>query len=703
MEEITRNDLIFFQNEVLKDMKLIENKINDKISAISNTTKNSSLILEQKIENLKKKLDETIQTLDINNKIEKINDKFDKFKSKFEERILINNTKIASFERELSNACFKYDKIFLNNISSPGLIGDGCPFPTMRSFLEFSNNKIKEIISSKEKFFIDFKEYENWVKLTLDKFREENNDFKNKTNEFLIKEIKYYDKRSFEKINIVEDKLNSIKIENGNYNYNLNKKWEELEEKLKLFNNIKDNIINTYNNCRKEYIQIKNKFNDLSKYFKTMKLTSNNSNRAFFDEMSKKTNINKKQKIDIENSKYNNILPMITSLEEASKVLLDRKNDNSIQNFNIEIKKNKLSKKKSLKIENIDLSNMNIENTIKNYNLKKNFNKNNILTNAESFKILNDINDTTNNEIFYRNKLLKKNSIKINKNNYLNQQNKEEGSEILNDNISINQNIENFGEQQKESSILISDDNDDEVNKEKNEKEINNINNDNEVELQHSNSKINLATNEQKITSIKKNKENDNKLLNDYNIDKIVTKMNLDEELYKINQKFDNLYEKANNKIISIVHQINILINKINRSIFQKENIKTIKEINFSLNRKKRNIVLNNSEMGLCLPYNKTYDHNYNNDKKNLNEKENSLNDTNKKNYRDLYNNRININIIDIDRKKLGKVRTNSNDLFSLIKIKKKNNNISDSIKFIDKQSINKIESYLIKKFSETN
>ena len=693
MEEVTRNDFIFFKNEVLKDMKSIENKMNDKISSSSSGIKNSISKLEEKLENLKKRLDEIIKNPDSNNKIEQINNRIDKFKSKFEERILVNSTKISSLEREINNVSFKYDRIFLNNISSPGLIGDGCPYPTMKSFLVYVNNKIKEMNSSKEKFFNDFKSYENWVKLALDKFREENIGYKNETNEFLMKELNEYDKRSFEKMNIVEEKLNSIKIENGNYNHNLNKKWEELEEKLNLFNNINDNIINTYNNVRKEYIQIKNKFNDLSKYFKTMKLTANGNNRALFDEMSKKASISKKQILNIENSKYSNILPAISSLEDVPKLLINRNSENSIQKFNIEIKENKLIKKDSFKIENIDLSNMNVENNVIRNNLKQNFNRNKILKSSDNIKIFSEINKISNNDKLIEGKSGNKNNLNIYKNIYLTQPNKDQGTEILNSNISSDKKKDLIEEQRKESSIINSNDDENEKNI---SKEINNINNDNDL---HSNSMSNLDTIEQKITSMQKTNENEN------NNNNILAKINLDEELNKINQKFDNLYEKLNNKIISIITQINLLINKINKNFYYKDNIKKIKEINFSCDRRKRNIFLDNSDMGLCLPFNSTYDNFYNRDKKSFSGNENSVNETNKKKYRELYNNKLHYNIININRKKLADFRANSNDFFNLVKKKKFNNNNikNDYIRMIDKESINKLESYLIKKFSEPN
>ena len=123
MEEITRNDFSYFQNEILKDIKSLEKKVNDKITTISKNFQNTALIIEQKYENSKVRMDEILEILQKENIMGKIDDRLDKFNSKIEETILLTNTKISSLQKDLSNATFKYDKIFLNNISSPGLIG----------------------------------------------------------------------------------------------------------------------------------------------------------------------------------------------------------------------------------------------------------------------------------------------------------------------------------------------------------------------------------------------------------------------------------------------------------------------------------------------------------------------------------------------------------------------------------------------------
>jgi hypothetical protein len=146
----------------------MEKKLIEKINIISTNFQNTSLLMGHKYENLKVKIEEIMKTLESQNTIDRIYKRLDIFNSKLEEKIAFYNTKISTFEKDLSNACFKYDRIFLNNISSPGLIGDGCPYPSMKVFLGYVNDKIKDMLSSKDKFFVDFKTYENWVKLTLD-------------------------------------------------------------------------------------------------------------------------------------------------------------------------------------------------------------------------------------------------------------------------------------------------------------------------------------------------------------------------------------------------------------------------------------------------------------------------------------------------------------------------------------------------------
>ena len=125
------------------------------------------------------------------------------------------------------------------------------------------------------------------------------------------------------------------------------------------------------------------------------------------------------------------------------------------------------------------------------------------------------------------------------------------------------------------------------------------------------------------------------------------------------------------------------------------------------MERKNKNIFLNNS--GICLPYstNKSTEENYKTP--NNNEKENSFNTFNiknkNKNSRNIDNHKLIFNNMNINRTKLAKStsnsnsNSNSNNIINLIK--EKNSNKNYYIRMIDPLTINKIESYLIKKFTD--
>ena len=336
MKEITRNDFNLFQDEILGLIKKFDTKSTEKISQLTSNIEKTELLSQQKFEHFKYEVEELLNHLETNKAILNLDDKIKDLTKKFEELKTANNTKLSNFERDLSNACFKYDKIFLNSISSPGLIGDGCPYPTMRAFLEYANNKIKEFMGSKEKFGIDFQKYHDWVKSSLDGFREEILNLKDEIDKDLKKEIKTYDKRSMEKMNVVEDKLSFIRIENGRYNFKLSKKWDELQEKLQLFYTMNDNLVKLYNKARQEFLKTQKEVNNICQYLNYAKPSGPNGSKTTYDKFNKRIELNKPQ--GITNSE--NVLPFINSSDDITRNIFNTAKKN-IQGTNTNEKMNK--------------------------------------------------------------------------------------------------------------------------------------------------------------------------------------------------------------------------------------------------------------------------------------------------------------------------------------------------------------------------
>ena len=677
MKEITRNDFNLFQNEMLGLLKKFETKSTEKISLLIANIQKSELLTEQKFENFKYDVQELLKHLETNQTILNLDDKIKELTKKIEESKTLNNTKISNFERDLSNACFKYDKIFLNNISSPGLIGNGCPYPTMRAFLEYANTKIKEFMNSKDKFGIDFQKYQDSVKSGLDSFREEMQKVKEELDKNLKKEIKTYDKRSAEKMNSVEDKLSFIRIENGRYNFKLNKKWEELQEKLELFYVMNDNLVKLYNKARQEFLKTQKEVNNICQYLNYTK-SSPNGNKTTYDKFNKKIEINKPQ--GITNSE--GVLPVINSSDDISTNIFNASKKN------IQKKNDKVNSKKKMFIKrntvNVDVMGFNFNKP----NKMKNFNKN-IHTDLNVIDDVEDSPKNINNDISEKKSGKKLSFLKKNHNLFI-----EEKNEIS---------ILNSKENKNELQNIIEEENDIKEKKDQQtsifvDKKQNNKIFDNSIIVPN---KINSFTFERK--EISKNKNNEE--------EKIIEeeKKKYSEEFNEIKNKFEDFYDNSQIKINFLMEHIKQLINNMNKIVFNKKDVIKLNndtDINFELNNIKK-YLFNNSGNKLIFPMSKNLDNKTTKTSKEKEiEKDNysipSLKHELKTTKRLIINDTYLNNFFKYNFLKSPEFKENSNDLIKIFSEKDKKSHDYYS-KILKLDSVEKIESYLIKKFTEPN
>ena len=682
MKEITRNDFNLFQDEILGLIKKNDTKSTEKILQLASNIQKTDLMSEQKFENFKYIIEDMLKNLESNKTIIKLNDKIIDLTNKIEELKNTNNTKISNFERELSNACFKYDKIFLNNISSPGLIGNGCPFPTMRAFLEFTNSKIKEFVGMKDKFNMDFQKYHDWVKSSLDKVKEEMNITKEEISNNLKKEIKNYDKRSMDKMNVVEDKLSFIRIENGRYNYNLNKKTEELEEKLQLFYVMNDNLVKLYNKARKELLDTQKELNNIVKYLNYIK-SSSPGNKITYDKFNKRIEIKSPQGINSDNA-----LPLINSFDEISKNIFNISKNNNNTKGNSDIKKmNKMKLFTKKNTVNLDT-------------MRFNFNRLNKLTNNNN--LLTDLSGNDNEE-----------PVKNFKSDFSGRKNSKKLNTFIKSNLTVDErnelNIltkENKSERNKKE-VELHDIEEENVNKEKSDKQTS------PIRCNHLQNKFfdNLTISPNKINSfsfirkeLSKN-NNEEKEKDDKNIN--TDRIDYSEEFNEIKSKFDELYEKSNYKINIVMQHLNTLISNMNKIIFNKnDNLNPLKDIENISDIKNKRLLFNDSGNKLLFPLNKSYE-----DKLNKTEGRKEIEKNNIPNLKKdlklnkniiIKNTYLNENFKLNNYIKTAEIRGNSNDLIK--QYEDKNQRTNDYlIRMLRIKSLNKVEDFLIKKFTDDN
>jgi len=131
----------------LVDMKeFVIGYMRDFQTRLYRNNENDTQEIKQRLTEVEKKLDihnvkiESIldETQTNQNKIQKINDLV-LFSKKTTDQIMSIDIKLNSLQKEFSNACYKYDKIYLDNLNVPGTIGDYCKYKNMREYIEVSN------------------------------------------------------------------------------------------------------------------------------------------------------------------------------------------------------------------------------------------------------------------------------------------------------------------------------------------------------------------------------------------------------------------------------------------------------------------------------------------------------------------------------------------------------------------------------------
>ena len=415
MNEIQKNDFVYFRNEILKDMKQIETKINEKVINFYSSIKKITTENDEKINLIDLKL-KALQNNDPLVLENKINSNFEKNRKKFEEKFDDIGAKINIIQRDLSNACFKYDRIVIDNLKVTGLIGEACPYSNLKYYIEFLHKKISELTISRDKINNELKAANNRISDILVQMKSDLEQQKYIIADMTSNRLNDANNKFLERDKMYEERISSLRLENYNFSNNLIKKTEELniqwdklehikeeiykkfdEEKIR-FKKYTEYLLNSFNLQKKEFNLIKSRFTDMSNVFKHFSTARNgfeNLDRKEIIKVARRLNFDKKQKMSKEDTeminkeeKENYILKIDgeenTNNEHQLKKKKksdsgDFKKEDSNYSFNI----NNQEDENNLKLTDENFIDLDINNINKN-NRKININQNN--SNSDEFK-----------------------------------------------------------------------------------------------------------------------------------------------------------------------------------------------------------------------------------------------------------------------------------------------------------------------------
>ena len=367
-----RNEFLFFQNEILGDMKKLETKFSEKISQTTSFIETQVEKYENRIKDLSNRFMFIAEQVEQHNETKKLEDLIQKTKLKLEESITKIDVKLNILDKDFNNACFKYDKIVSNNLIVPGLIGSSCPFDTLKPFIEYTNQKLSELIKAKDKQLIDSKKYKEKMETIISQNKTQFETAQNKMTEYCSHGFKQCDVICKDRMEIIEKRIESLRLENGQHAYDLKQKtdelkieWDKLDEmgnelqrKYKAewskYNDIVDKLNLKVERYKDEFFLIKKRFTELSDFIKDVRFRKN------LNEMNMNTTINN-----------TNTNENITIREAATE-----RREYKEMGDKIDFSKKHRNKKHTYDIQNENKENDNLD-PYSNYNSKNNHEENN--------------------------------------------------------------------------------------------------------------------------------------------------------------------------------------------------------------------------------------------------------------------------------------------------------------------------------------
>ena len=280
---------------------------NSQLSLVNNLERKITLKIEKLEYSLSKKIEELTTQLETTNtkfdhaiskqnenklKMEKIESLL-AFQNKANDMLTTHEIRINNAIKDLENAKYKYDKIFIDNLTVPGYVGEFCTFKTMRDYIDNNIKEMSSLNQFKNKSDMDLKEYKTKLESLIKQFTQSLNQFSSQqiayANGMKKETMKYVD----DEIKIINDKVQDLRLENTKEGIRMKEKTEELikekenvialkEELKKSFKKDSDNLktefnnaINNFNEFKREYLKIKSRFIELIEFIKDVRFRRN--------------------------------------------------------------------------------------------------------------------------------------------------------------------------------------------------------------------------------------------------------------------------------------------------------------------------------------------------------------------------------------------------------------------------------------------
>ena len=303
-----KQDLLFFKNDVLKDIRKMEEKLNLRITEQNLLVSVQNNEYDKKLERISSQINQTNSWLSDNlNVVEKIK-QIQTFKSKAEDNFNRLSVKINLIQKETKDYINNIEKMINDNLRYPGVIGSNARFTNFRRFIDYIIKTFRDVNEFKEEM----------AELNF-------NEFKKKVNSD-IQDVRYtINSNSKYILNLLgKDKIELSRLETliNQNNKLINENKEKFENKFNVYLSETQTMLKSLEkNINDKYLEQNNEIENLKK----------SKNKLIFDISNMKSDIEANKK-NIESRDLESEKKFIMKIINENYIPLNQKNFDENQN-----------------------------------------------------------------------------------------------------------------------------------------------------------------------------------------------------------------------------------------------------------------------------------------------------------------------------------------------------------------------------------
>ena len=260
-----QNELIYFKEEVLKDIKIEISKMSTKIDNQRDSVFNQISLFEKKIALMSDRIIAMSNKISEDKTLKEKVSNLTEFKEKTKETLSFHDSKFNYQSKMIIDAINKMDYFINENILYNDVIGPtpNCKFQNFHNFIDYIISNITQLNTFKDKTVsMDYKNYKSKIESSIETLRTQLINNSKGNNNYAKNLVEKEEEKYKEIFKLYDGKIDSVKMENSKYINNIKINFENMEKEWVKIIKIRDEI---YEKIDKEI----ETFNKINKHIET--------------------------------------------------------------------------------------------------------------------------------------------------------------------------------------------------------------------------------------------------------------------------------------------------------------------------------------------------------------------------------------------------------------------------------------------------